>query len=179
LKDFDWLLELLGKRLLLVLEGKEVAKPGELLELARMSKNNERHASAVRLYHRAFQGQPGLAEDQARQHRYNAACSASLAAAGQGEESAKLDDKQRARWRRQAVAWLKADLAAWAKELASAKPQAGAIVPQTLSHWQKDADLAGIRDKEAVTKLPAEEQAACHSLWADVAALLKKAAGTP
>jgi len=35
--------------------------------------------------------------------------------------------------------------------------------------------LAGLRDKEALDKLPAEEQKAFTQLWADVAALLKKA----
>ena len=45
-----------------------------------------------------------------------------------------------------------------------------------MRHWQKDTDLAGIRDAAALAKLPAEEQKACTQLWADVAALLKKAA---
>ena len=74
------------------------------------------------------------------------------------------------------VAWLNADLALWAKQLASGKPQDRATVQQTLSHWQKDTDLAGIREPAALAKLPAAEQAACKKLWADVAALLKKAA---
>ena len=39
---------------------------------------------------------------------------------------------------------------------------------------RKDTDLAGIRDAAVLTKLPAEECAACERLWADVAALLKK-----
>jgi hypothetical protein len=41
--------------------------------------------------------------------------------------------------------------------------------------WQQDNDLAGIRDATALDKLPAEERTACEKLWADVAALLKKA----
>jgi len=48
-------------------------------------------------------------------------------------------------------------------------------VQQALRHWQKDTDLAGIRDKAALAKLPAQEQKAFTQLWADVAALLKKA----
>jgi hypothetical protein len=48
-------------------------------------------------------------------------------------------------------------------------------VQQVLRHWQKDSDLAGIRDKAALAKLPAQEEKACSQLWADVAALLKKA----
>jgi hypothetical protein len=44
-----------------------------------------------------------------------------------------------------------------------------------LRHWQKDSDLAGIRDAAVLDKLLVEERAACERLWADVAALLKKA----
>ena len=44
-----------------------------------------------------------------------------------------------------------------------------------LRHWQKESDLTSIRDAAALPKLPAEERAACELLWADVAALLKKA----
>jgi hypothetical protein len=34
--------------------------------------------------------------------------------------------------------------------------------------------LAGIRNPDAVGKLPADEHEACKKLWADVAALLRK-----
>jgi hypothetical protein len=49
------------------------------------------------------------------------------------------------------------------------------MVQQWLRHWQKDTDLAGLRDKEAMAKLPAQEQKAFTQFWADVAALVKKA----
>ncbi len=45
-----------------------------------------------------------------------------------------------------------------------------------LRHWQQDTDLAGLRAAAALAKLPAGQGAACTQLWADVAALLKKAA---
>jgi hypothetical protein len=48
-------------------------------------------------------------------------------------------------------------------------------VQKALQHWQKDTDLAGIRDRAALAKLPADEQKVFTQLWADVAALLKKA----
>ena len=48
---------------------------------------------------------------------------------------------------------------------------------QRLRHWQDDTDLASIRDAAAQAKLPAEEQKAFTQLWAEVAALLKKAEG--
>jgi hypothetical protein len=44
-----------------------------------------------------------------------------------------------------------------------------------MRHWQQDVDLIGLRDKDAVAKLPADEQEACQKLWAEVAALLRKA----
>ena len=44
---------------------------------------------------------------------------------------------------------------------------------QALRHWQKDSDLASIRDTAALDKLPAEEQKAFAHLWADVAAMIK------
>ena len=48
---------------------------------------------------------------------------------------------------------------------------------QALKHWQGDPDLAGVRDEDAVAKLPADEREACQKLWADVAALLRKGDG--
>jgi hypothetical protein len=46
---------------------------------------------------------------------------------------------------------------------------------QILRNWQKDSDLAGIRDQAALAKLPAEEQQGFKRLWADVAKLLNHA----
>src|SRR5262249_31722414 len=100
---------------------------------------------------------------------------AALAAAGQGEDAAKLDDKEKARLRRQSLDWLRADLVLHGKQLESGNPGDRAAERQALSHWQKDPDLAGIRDNAALEKLPTDEQKAFTQLWADVAALLQKA----
>jgi hypothetical protein len=61
------------------------------------------------------------------------------------------------------------------KQLESDPTADRAAGQQALRHWQKDPDLAGIRDQEGLATLPSEERAACAKLWADVAALLKKA----
>jgi len=127
------------------------------------------------LYAAAFAAAAKLADDLWAWRRYNAACHAALAAAGQGEDAVKLDDKERTRLRQQALDWLRADLALRSKQLASGQPADRATVRQKLRYWQKDSDLAGIRDAAALMKLPAEQRAACAKLWADVAALLKKA----
>jgi len=136
------------------------------------------HGASARLWAEAFQAQPKLAEDMQAQNRYNAACAAALAGSGQGKDDPPLDDAAKARWRKQAVDWLKADLAAWSKLLGSGPPQARQSIPQTLQHWKADADLAGLRDQAALAKLPADEQKACRAVWAEVDALLAKSQGT-
>src|SRR5262249_6581179 len=107
-------------------------------------------------------------------HRYNAACAAALAAAGQGKDAAALDEKERTRLRNQALDWLRADLALWDQQAHRAEPQARAATQQTLRHWQQDTDLAGVRTADALQKLPPAERAAWQKLWADVEAVLAK-----
>jgi tetratricopeptide (TPR) repeat protein len=71
--------------------------------------------------------------------------------------------------------WLRADLAVRTKQLETGEPADQSAAQQMLRYWQQDSDLAGVRDEAALAKLPGEEQKACTQLWADVAALLKKA----
>jgi hypothetical protein len=42
---------------------------------------------------------------------------------------------------------------------------------QTLRHWQRNADLQGVRDVDALARLPKAERDAWLDLWADVEAL--------
>jgi hypothetical protein len=77
--------------------------------------------------------------------------------------------------RRQALTWLRADLAQYAELARLDNAKINETMRQSLGHWQKDPDLAGIRDTDALAKLPGEERTACERLWADVAALLTKA----
>jgi hypothetical protein len=159
-----------------VLKGEALPKDNnERLAFAREAYNRKLTAVATRLWAEALEADPGLANDLRAAHRYNAACAAALAAAGQGEDAAQLDDRERTRLQKQALDWLRADLTLRTKQLESGPPADRAAAQRALLHWQKDPDLAGIRDKEALAKLPAEERAACAKLWADVAALLKKA----
>jgi hypothetical protein len=137
----------------------------------------KRCATAARCYASAFSAEPKFAEQLDAALRYKAACSAARAAAGQSGDAANLDDKDRTRLRRQALDWLRADLSLRTEQVGSDKPADRAAVQQALRHWQQDADLAGIRDAAALAKLPADEQKAFSKLWADVAAVLKKAEG--
>jgi tetratricopeptide (TPR) repeat protein len=129
----------------------------------------KRYAASARLYRDAFAARPELAGQLRQEHRYNAAGCAVLASAGQGRDAAGLDEKERVAWRRQALEWLQADLAAWEK-----LPADKATVRRQFQHWRKNPDLASVRDPGALAKLPADEQAAWRKLWADVDALLRR-----
>ena len=39
---------------------------------------------------------------------------------------------------------------------------------QTLAHWKRDRDLAGIREPAELAKLPEAERTAWQALWAEV-----------
>jgi serine/threonine-protein kinase len=130
------------------------------------------HAAATRFFAEAFAAEPKLAEDPRQVHRYDAACSAALAAVGQAADAANLDDQQHTRLRKQALLWLRADLAAWTKLADDAKEHTG--IRERLQWWPNDPDLASIRDSATVAKLPPEEKEACKKLWVNVADLLKK-----
>jgi Tfp pilus assembly protein PilF len=168
------LVELDGK-LLRVLGGKAQPKDAaERLNLAWLAQQpyKRQYAAAARLYAEAFAAKRARADLLAR-HRYNAACASALAAAGKGE-GAKPEDKERARLRAQALDWLKADLAGWAK-FAEGTPEQRLRLRQTLTHRRGDADLAGVRDEGALAKLPEEERKRWGELWAEVDALLRRA----
>jgi serine/threonine-protein kinase len=138
-------------------------------------KSRRLHATSARLFEETFAARPELAEDLQLDDLYNAACAAALAGCGQGADAAGLDARERARWRRQALTWFRANLALWAKELQKQTPQARSSLEETLRLWQTDDDLTGLRDAAALAQLPPEEREACRRFWADVAALMVKA----
>ena len=136
------------------------------------------HASSARLFADALASDPKLAEDREAQHSYNAACAAALAGSGQGKDELPPDLAATAKLRQQALDWLKAELAAWAKVMDAGPAELKAVLPQTLKHWKTDTDLAGIRDEKELAKLPEAERAAFRKLWKDVDQLLTRAAGS-
>jgi hypothetical protein len=46
---------------------------------------------------------------------------------------------------------------------------------EKLAWWRKDPDLAGLRDPDALEKLPPAERQECRTLWSDHNALLERA----
>ena len=164
-----------------LLSGKvQPADTAERLALAQLcQEHKKRYAAAARFYAEAFSAEPKLTGDQASGLRYNAACAAGLAGCGQSEDAKSLGDKERARLRRQALEWLRADLAANAKLLESGQLKDRERVRQRLRQWRRDPDLSGVRDPAALAVLPTSEQQACKQLRAEVEALFNKASDTP
>jgi tetratricopeptide (TPR) repeat protein len=148
----------------------------DLIEVCRLQR---RHADAARLSRAAFKADPKLADDLKAAHRYNAACCAALTAAGQGKDAVKVEDNERVGLRKEALDWLRADLAAWGKLVESGQPAARAAVQRKMRHWQQDRDLASLREPSALAQLSPEQRTAYTQLWADVAALLQQAADQP
>jgi tetratricopeptide (TPR) repeat protein len=168
----------LDEKLPSFLEGKATpASAAECTELAQFCYNQRRHRAAVRFYDKAFAAEPKLADDLSTWHRYNAACAAALAGCGAGTDADKLDEKEKARLRGQALGWLRADLAVWTKELAKNTPEADTAVRAMKQHWQADLDLAGVRGPEALAKQPEAERQRWQQLWDEVANMLARALG--
>ena len=145
------------------------ATPAEGVDFANLcyQPSRRRYAAATRLCERAFSDDPKLAEDLAKSNRYNAACSAALAASGQGLD-APTDPAGRAALRGTALNWLRADLAEWTRQAASDKPAERKAAAEMLAHWLDDADFVSVRPGNPKFDLPAAERPAWESLWAGV-----------
>jgi tetratricopeptide (TPR) repeat protein len=165
----------LADRLPAILRGAD--KPGdnaERLQFAQIAFDHKKFVAATRLYIDAFVADPKAADGVHRGNRYEAARAAALAGNGLGED-APHEEAGRARQRGLALGWLGDHLAFTAKHLEAGTPAARADVQRYLQQWQADLDLAGIRDAEALAKLPEAERKQWQALWAEVDALLKRA----
>jgi tetratricopeptide (TPR) repeat protein len=141
-----------------VLSGGE--RPSDAVEriaFAELLYAKSRHTESARMYAEAFAEDAALAEDLAKNNRYNAACSAALAAARGGADAAES--------RGRALEWLRADLAARERVVTG--------LVATLEHWKGDRDLADVRDRPG--DLPESERAAWQALWVAVEGALATA----
>jgi hypothetical protein len=162
----------LDQKLKAVLQGPAQPKDGlEQLALADLCwRDKKLYATAVKFYTTGLAEQPALA----KLHRYHAACAAVLAATGQSRDSDKLEAKDKAKLRQQALAWLQQESDFW-KGKTKGDPLATEQFVTELSHWQTDPDLASVRDAKALATLPEVERKDWQALWANVAELLQQA----
>jgi tetratricopeptide (TPR) repeat protein len=168
----------LAPRLQSVITGKDRPKSAaESLEFAYLACDRLRVAAGTRLFAEALTADPKLAEERVQWNRYNAACSAALAAAGKGKNEPLLTKSDRIAMRRRAYDWLAADLAAWSSTLRDNPSVDRSQVQQVLRHWKLDTDLASIRDPASLSQFPEPEQKDWQALWGQVDALLHEASG--
>jgi serine/threonine-protein kinase len=166
------------RRLPGVLRGDDMPRDAsDGLSFALLAHERGLYSAATRLWSAALEADPKLAADPRAEVRYNAACSAALAAGGGSKDDPPPDGATRARLRKQALEWLRAELAAWSDVLKNGPPQTRPVVVRTLRHWRTDPDLAGVRDSDALAALPEPERGAWRARWAEVDALLARAGG--
>jgi serine/threonine-protein kinase len=165
------------RRLPGILRGEDAPRnASEGLSFALLAHQKGLYSAATRLWSAALAAEHKLAEDRTVQPRYDAACSAALGGCGKGKDAPAPDEAARASLRKQALDWLKAELATWTKLFETEPTTARQVIVKTLKHWREDSDLAGVRDAEALARLPADEKKAWQALWADVASLQSHAA---
>jgi tetratricopeptide (TPR) repeat protein/serine/threonine protein kinase len=146
----------------------------ERLTLVDLCRTRKLHAAAAGLYAEALARDPRLADDWRAAHRYHAACQAALAGSRVGDDAAKLEDRECARLRRQALDWLRASLEAYRKLLTSSPGERPAIAAQ-LQQWLQGPGLAVVRDPSPLGKLPEAERGDWQRLWEEVKALAQQA----
>ena len=173
-----------NERLAAILKGQSPQDNAERLVLAQHAYNTGRFAASARLWFDALAADSMRAADRQAQHPYNAACSAALAGTGKGSDAPAPTSEEAAKLRGQAREWLAVDLEAWKRVLELTPPEnrtaLATTVAQTLDHWHKDTDLAGIRGA-AIDELPEAEREPWRELWRSVDQLLESAkqASTP
>jgi tetratricopeptide (TPR) repeat protein len=152
-------------------------RPGSVAEevdCARLCFYKRHYRVAARMWVAVFTAVPKWADDLLGEHRYEAACATALAGSEPAVEGGPFEDRERARWREQALQWLRAGLEA-NRKLLEGTPKDRSLLIQRLRSWQTTPDLAGLRGPAALAQLPADQQKACKDLWSEVAALLARA----
>jgi eukaryotic-like serine/threonine-protein kinase len=167
----------LESRISTILNSESTKELSELLSVAEYCYRTFRYALAAQLYGAAIELEPTVTGDRKSEVRYNAACCAALAANGRGYLEP-LEDQTKDQFRRQAIAWLRSELADWKKELEANSLMNQKFIFNSLTHWKSDSDLAGLREPVYLEKLVDGEVQECHSLWKEVEELLQIASQT-
>ena len=129
----------------------------------------KRYVASAGYWAKALAADPILGNDPRTHHLYNAACAAALAGCGQGKDADKLDGKERAHLRRQALDWVRADLDAWGRRLDQEPDKVRPVLVRQMRHWLADPDFASVRGPAALARLPEVEREPWQKLWDDVA----------
>jgi eukaryotic-like serine/threonine-protein kinase len=174
----DWIRETehragLERSLGAIISGKVTVADADLLTVAQMCQNTRLNAAAAKFYSAAFAAQPKLADEFEAGDRYNAARAAALAGCGTTNDGKQLDEQERARLRRQALDWLRADLALAAQRLDV--PDVRAAVRSRLAASKANTEFQAFVNPVQIAKLPKDEHEPWLQLWADADALVLRA----
>ncbi len=149
--------------------------PEEQIAVARLCQFlKHQFNNAAVFYAEAFNLRPEVANDLRLGYRFDAACAAALAGAGQGEDVASFQELDRQRQRTQARHWLQDDLGLWTKLAASDKGVDRALARAAMLRWKQERAFAGVRGKDALQKLNEGERVAWQKFWDDVDGLVKQ-----
>ena len=125
---------------------------------------------ATQFYEQAFALEPARANDLVQGYRYHAAGCAARAGSGLGRDQQAPGDA--ARWRNQALEWLRAELTARRQQIAGGRAEQARESREKLHSWQTDPHLARVRKRNFLDKLPEPEQASWREFWTQVAQTL-------
>jgi serine/threonine protein kinase/Flp pilus assembly protein TadD len=144
------------------LAGKD--RPGDPLESMAFAElclwKTKRPAAAARLYKKAFELSPDLADSMESSYRTFAARAAAAAACGRGDDAGEIDERSRGEFRNLALNWLEADLAYRLKQ-GSEKFKLEYDLTLKLNH----PDFAPFRTPEKLAALPETERARWIAFW--------------
>jgi hypothetical protein len=156
----------LDARMPAILAGKERPRDtADALRLAEGCRQQGHFSTAVHLFEGVL---PGLSAEDVPTHLHHAACAAARAATRAGESTPEAGKR-----RAQALAWLRDGLSRLESLLRSRRFE----VVRQLKHWQRDPDLSGLRDAEALSRLPPAEKDALVAFWARVEQIALDRAG--
>jgi serine/threonine protein kinase/Flp pilus assembly protein TadD len=146
-----------------------------LKQRGRLDEAVAEYRETVRLVWNKYPPRPGVAGTVYFDEHYNGARAAALASSVPDLPTASLDEKERARLRKQAQDWLRAGLERHRQRAASTFPADRSAVANTMQHWLADPDFVGVRGPEALAQLPEGERQRWQKLWADVEDMLARA----
>jgi serine/threonine-protein kinase len=182
--ESEWMEELcrvlpeMEDRLRAVLSGKDEPEDAEeRLLFARLAFCHEEYVGSARLFQQLYRENPELltvVRFRSQEGLYTAAC-----AACQASTDGSLSERERSRWRRQALAWLDENLEFLWKLQGQGEAEDRRIFQSKMLWRLRTFDLKGIREPRYLNAMPAEDRKACRAFLERVKDLFEKSRREP
>ncbi len=145
----------------------------ERLQLIRHCDVYDWAAGAARLYAEMLEADPDMPRIRGGSPFLHAARYAARAGTGPTGDDPPPDDAAKARLRRQALAWMRAEFDAWTPQLAIDKPETRRRAVMYSRRYREDPALARLRDPKVLQALPEDERKGWEAFWGEVAARIE------